>query len=70
MKEADAILSGFGEGWRLRLLIKSGRNDFHLSIMETTEEIWNNLEAMLDWVGKPVKVEVTGYKVTKIELAA
>jgi len=67
LKAKQGVLQGFGDGWRLRILFKSDKNDYHLSIMETTEEIWNNLEDLLDLVGKAVKVEVTGYKVTKIE---
>jgi len=69
MKEVEAVLAGFGEGWRLRLLFKTPRGDFYLSIMETTEEIWNGLEGTLDWVGRLCKIRVEGYKVTKIELA-
>lgn len=69
MKKIVAILDGFGDGWRLRLHMKNPQGWTSLSIMETTEEVWNNLEGMLDWVGQPCNIEVTGYKVTKIELA-
>jgi len=70
LKEIMGILDGFGDGWRLRLLFRNPQGWTSLSIMETTEEIWNQLETMLDWVGKPCKLEITGYKVTKIELAS
>ena len=66
MIERNAILSGFGEGWRLRILFQSYKKGYHLSIMETTEEIWNNLEALIPLIGKDVIIEITGYKVTKI----
>jgi len=37
--------------------------------METTEEIWNKLEELVDYVGKVVELEITGYKITKVTLA-
>ena len=67
MKKAIAVLDGFGPGWTLRLLFKNPQSWQSLSIMETTEEIWNDLENMLNWVGQPCRVEITGYKVTKIK---
>jgi len=67
LKEKYGILEGFGPGWTLRILFESERKDLYGSIMETTGEIWDSLESLLDLVGKRVKVEVTGYKVTKIE---
>lgn len=69
LKAVRAVLSGFGDGWRLRVLILSARRDQHLSIMETTEEIWNKLEELVDYVGKVVELEITGYKITKVTLA-
>jgi hypothetical protein len=69
LKKTVAILEGFGEGWRLRLTFKNAQGWKGLSIMETTEAIWNGLENLLSLVGQPCDVEITGYKVTKIELA-